>query len=224
MELFSFNDPKYASQLEFSLDAPKVKQQALLQMNQVEGFCSESKACVLVDMILKQKPEIVVEIGVWGGKSLIPMASAVSANRKGVVYGIDPWSNEESLVGVTSDANKSYWSLANHEAVLQSLIQKIGEFGLMPWVRLIRATSEKAPPISDIDLLHIDGNHSDETSYLDVTKWGPLVKRGGFIVFDDIGWFENGVPTNARAVEWLDTHCEKVCEFSDSCTWGIWKK
>lgn len=224
MELISQGALENASQLEFTLDASKVKHQAIWRMNQVEGFCSESKACVLVDLVLKKKPEIIVEIGVWGGKSLIPMASALAANRKGMIYGIDPWSNAESLVGVSSEANKSYWTWADHEAVFLNLVQKLGEFGLFPWVTLIRATSENASPISDIDLLHIDGNHSDETSYLDVTKWGPLVKKGGFIVFDDIGWFENGVFTNARAVEWLDTHCEKVCEFKDSCTWGIWKK
>jgi hypothetical protein len=74
-------------------------------------------------------------------------------------------------------------------------------------------------------MLHIDGNHSDETSYIDVTKWVPFVKQGGLIIYDDITWSENGVTASqARAVAWLDEHCIKLAEFSDVCVWGIWLK
>jgi len=62
------------------------------------------------------------------------------------------------------------------------------------------------------------------TSYLDVTKWVPLVKSGGWIIFDDITWYENGQFTNARAVDWLNAHCKKFAEFQDNCVWGIWVK
>ena len=78
--------------------------------------------------------------------------------------------------------------------------------------------------IYNIDMLHIDGNHSEKTSFYDVTKWAPQVTSGGFIIFDDINWCENGTLTTGRAVQWLDEHCIKVGEFSDSCVWGIWVK
>jgi hypothetical protein len=91
-------------------------------------------------------------------------------------------------------------------------------------IKLIRGTSLEVQPIFDIDILHIDGNHSDVTSYIDVTKWVPLVKSGGWIIFDDMTWYENGKFTNARAVEWLDTHCKKIAEFQDNCVWGVWVK
>lgn len=215
-----------SSHIEYHLpiDIASVKHRALVCMNQVEGFCSESKASVLVHLILENKPQKIVEIGVWGGKSLLPMAYALSALDCGVIYGIDPWSRDESLVGMVSDANKSYWTWADHGAVLEGLIRKINEFNLGPWVELIRNTSAGADPIYDIDMLHIDGNHSDVTSFIDVTKWLPFVKKGGWVIFDDIGWYEEGIFTNARAVEWLNTYCEKVAEFKDDCRWGIWRK
>ena len=75
-----------------------------------------------------------------------------------------------------------------------------------------------------IDILHIDGNHSEQASYLDVTKWVPLVRSGGWIFFDDMTWFENGVFTTARAVEWLNANCYKLAECTDVCTWGVWIK
>jgi hypothetical protein len=61
-------------------------------------------------------------------------------------------------------------------------------------------------------------------SYLDVTKWAPLVKSGGYIILDDMTWCEKGVFTTARACEWLDANCMKFTEFTDTCKWGVWVK
>lgn len=208
-------EPKYAA---------KIKQEALNAMAQVEGWCSQEKGSILIDLVYKVKPAVVVEIGVWGGRSLVPMAFALKANHKGMIYGIDPWSNEASIESVMNDANKAYWGVVDHEAVFFRLVQKIGDFNLQNQVVLIPATSEEAEPILNIDILHIDGNHSEKTSYFDVTKWVPLVKKGGWIIFDDMTWYENGVFTTAKAVEWLDKNCIKIAEFKDACVWGIWVK
>ena len=201
-----------------------LKHTAFNYMDQLDGWCSYNKAAILIDLIALAKPEVVVEIGVWGGKSLVPMACALKANKKGRVYGIDPWNPIESLQHIMDGSNINYWSRADHEAVLNHLVDKIGKFQLGDHVELIRATSAMADEIPGIDILHIDGNHSDPTTYLDVTKWVPLVKKGGWIIFDDMTWFENGVYTAARAVEWLDEHCVRFAQFSENCDWGIWYK
>lgn len=193
-------------------------------MKQLHGWCSFEKADFLVDIITKSKPNLVLEIGVWGGKSLIPMARAVAENGQGIVFGIDPWQSQASVEHVMEEANRNFWEHANHEWVYQDLLAKLELFNLQAHVRLIRNTSEGAAPFGGIDLLHIDGNHSDPTSYLDVTKWVPFVNSGGWIIFDDMRWFENGVFTTARASHWLDTHCHKIAEFTDICTWGVWIK
>lgn len=200
--------------------ADEVKKEAHRLMNQLEGWCSHQKASILIDLVLKSKPSVIVEIGVYGGKSLVPMAHALKYNQKGKIFGIDPWDSTASLEGVNHPDNIAYWSWVDHEKLMRDLIFKIGEFGLTNQIELIRNTSLKTPPIADIDILHIDGNHSDITSYIDVTKWGPLVKSGGWIIFDDMTWYENGVYTNARAINWLDTHCIKFAQFKDNCDWG----
>jgi cephalosporin hydroxylase len=205
-------------------EAPQIKREAFAYMRQLEGWCSEAKAAILIDLILKVRPSVVLEIGVYGGKSLVPMAHAMRANGKGIIYGIDPWDKEASLEEVANESNKAYWAWVDHEAIMNGLISKIDEFKLNKEIKLIRNTSEGTPPIPDIDILHVDGNHSDKTSYFDVTKWVPLVKSGGWIIFDDMTWYENGTYTTARAVEWLNAHCIKLAQFSDNCDWGIWKK
>ncbi len=201
-----------------------VKQQVFEYMTELHGWCSPEKAGFLIDLIAKIKPQVIVEIGVWGGKSLIPMARALKENKQGIIFGIDPWASDESVQWIMEEANRNFWNNANHEWVYQHLIQKIAKFDLQNQVQLIRSTSEGAAPIQGIDILHVDGNHSDPTSYLDVTKWVPLMNSGGWIIFDDMRWFENGMYTTARAGEWLDANCYKLAEFTDVCTWGVWIK
>ncbi len=219
------NPPPPESAIEKVVEpAERVKARAVQYMEHVIGWCSPTKADVLMDIILRHKPQTVVEIGVFGGHSVIPMAAALKANGSGMLHGIDPWDNDASLEGVMNPSNEYYWSTINLEAVLQNLIDRIDEFGLGDHISLYRCKSIDAPLIENIDLIHIDGNHSDVTSYVDVTKWVPLMKSGSWIVFDDMTWYENGVFTTARAVEWLNAHCYKLAEFKDNSVWGIWIK
>ena len=201
-----------------------IQKQAIAMMQQCDGWCSEQKGAFLVSLIMKTKPQTVVEIGVFGGKSLVPMACALQANQKGIVYGIDPWDSTESVKGLQQVEHVDYWDKVNHQTVKQKLIDNIRNFSLDSQIILIQSTSENASPISDIDVLHIDGNHSEHASYLDVTKWAPLVNRGGYIILDDMTWCDNGEYTTARTCEWLDMHCKKVTEFTDNCKWGVWIK
>jgi predicted O-methyltransferase YrrM len=201
-----------------------VKNSAYWYMDQIYGWCSHSKASILIDIIQRISPQKIVEIGVWGGKSLVPMAYALKNQGSGKIYGIDPWDSNESIQGVQNEANRAYWGQVDHEAVFQSLLVNLDRFDLNGYVELIRNSSANADPIEGIDLLHIDGNHSDITSYIDVTKWVPLVNPGGWIVVDDISWYENGAFTQAESVKWLNEHCHKMAEIVDVCTWGIWVK
>ena len=218
---------KPAYHLEFDISqnsVTRLKQQALEFKSQLTGWCSERKACILIDLILKSKAKKIVEIGVYGGQSLVPMACALKALGQGVVYGIDPWDNVAALERVMNADNKNYWATVPLSQIMQDLIQKIPEFNLENQIVLIKNTSAETPPIEEIDILHIDGNHSEVTSFPDVLKWVPLVKSGGYIIFDDMTWYENGTFTTAKAVEWLNTHCIKFAEFRDNCDWGIWIK
>lgn len=204
--------------------AKPVKLEAFDYMKFLTGWCSQSKASILIDIVLKARPDKIVEIGVWGGKSLIPMACALRTNGKGKIYGIDPWDSNASIEWVKEEVSRDWWGQQDHEKILQDLIDKISLFNLEDYIDLIRTSSETADPIQDIDILHIDGNHSEETSYLDVTKWVPLVKSGGWIILDDMTWTEKGINTTGKAAAWLDEHCNKIAELKDQCVWGIWVK
>lgn len=195
----------------------KSKTDAFAMMDQLEGWCSKLKASMLMDLIFTYKPKVVVEVGVFGGKSFIPMAQALGLTG-GMIYGIDPWKNAESAVGM-EDENFEYWEKLDHEMILNGFLKKINEFKLENQISIIRATSADAEPIQNIDLIHIDGNHSEETSYFDVLKWVPLVRSGGIIIFDDLDW-----DTTQKAVAWLDENCTRITQVQDINIWGIWVK
>jgi predicted O-methyltransferase YrrM len=189
-------------------------------MHQLDGWCSDFKASTLMDLVFFLHPRTIVEIGVFGGKSLVPMAFAMKAiNEGGMVYGIDPWScaaSAEGQIGV----DKDYWGSLDHDAILARLQSKITDFQLHNHITLVRATSEEAAPIPNIDILHIDGNHSDDASYFDTIKWVSLVRTGGMIVFDDITW-----STIDRATKWLNENCIQLVTIQDEAnSWGVWIK
>lgn len=196
----------------------QVKYIAFSYMEQLEGWCTKNKASILIDLVFMTRPDTIVEIGVWGGKSLVPMAYSLKALRNGRIYGVDPWNSVESADGMEG-VNYDWWRSVDHEKILQGLQIKITEFGLQEQIELIRSTSEEAPVIPNIDMLHIDGNHSEKASNLDVRKWVPLVRTGGIIIFDDVTW-----GTNASAVQWLDENCIKLAEFHEDNDWAIWIK
>lgn len=193
-------------------------------MDQIYGWCSHSKASILIDIIQKSKPKKIVEIGVWGGKSLVPMAYTLKTLGKGKIYGIDPWDNVASIQGSQNEANTAFWGTVDHEGTYRNLERLIRLFQLEEHAELVRSTSADAPLIDEIDILHIDGNHTEEASYLDVTKWAPHVKSGGWIILDDMTWFENGAFTQARSIEWLNSHCNQLAVMHEDCDWGIWVK
>lgn len=196
----------------------EVRWQALFSMSSLEGWCSPYKASVLMELVFMVKPKVIVEIGVFGGKSLVPMAYALRVIGAGKVYGIDPWDTQESIKGMEG-INKDWWGSIDHQGILNGLVQKIGQFGLNNQIELLRTTSANAAPIRDIGILHLDGNHSEESAFFDVVKWVPLIKKGGLVVFDDLDWQGTG-----KAVEWLDANCIKLAEIKGENVWGIWVK
>lgn len=213
---------EYAIKANNGVDSQKkFKQTAIYAMRQLHGWCSEYKASTLMDLVWLTRPTTIVEIGVFGGKSLVPMAFAVKASGvdKGMVYGIDPWSPMASAEG-QDGSNAEYWMTLDHDAILKHLEEKISLFNLSNHMTLVRATSESAAPIENIDILHIDGNHSNDASYYDICKWGPLVRKGGMVIFDDITW-----STIDKALSYLDEHYVKFLIVEDEGnSWGVWIK
>ena len=187
----------------------------------IQGWCTLEKASKLANLIIENKLEICVEIGVFGGSSLIPQAMALKNNGKGMIYGIDPWNNDCALEEMIHDDHKKWWSELNLEDVYNHCSSNIESFGLSQFCTLIRSKSENVVDKfedNSIDLLHIDGNHSEVLSYKDATLYLPKVKTGGYIMFDDIWWSEvDNYVTTRKAIVYLLEYCDRVDVINNDC-------
>lgn len=157
-----------------------------------DGWCTADKACTLASMVIALRPTFTVEIGVFGGRSFIPMALAHKVVFHGTAIGIDPWTKEASVESQTTPGDMDYWAHIDHEAVYQRFMALVHKYDLNPVVKILRGKSEQFGPPPHIDLLHIDGAH-DDRSVADVLRYAPAVSLGKLCVLDDLQWSGGGV-------------------------------
>jgi len=171
----------------------------LLKPDNPLGWCPDSKAHALAAIVLSLRPATTVEIGVFGGRSFLPMAMAHKALDHGLAIGIDPWDPSASVEGQVDPANVRWWSGLNHDMVYAHFVQHLRRLGLEKVTQILRFRSDEICVPEDIGLLHIDGNHGEQ-AYLDALRFAPNVRPGGFCVLDDLHWTGGAV---GRAAGWL---------------------
>jgi hypothetical protein len=170
----------------------EMKKRVCGALPQLYGWCTQEKALGFIDLVLAIKPEVCVEIGVFGGRSLLPVASALKFLGNGLVIGIDPWSKDEitsHFDPVKDQAHLIWWSKVNLEQVYHSYLNMISQHQLEDYVITLRTSSEHAvSALGPIDILYIDGNHSESVSNRDVQLYLPKVRAGGYIWLNDSLW------------------------------------
>lgn len=175
----------------------------LKNINHLEGWCTTEKAEHLAQIILDRRPHLIVEIGVFGGRSAIAMGMACQEAGCGEVIGIDPWTAAAAVEGGTSPENDAWWSKLDYEKIYLGAVGATHALGVDDVVRFERThDTVMLGEFLDgsIDLLHYDGNHSEAVSTRTVRDWAPKVRQGGCLVMDDTHW-----ATQSRAVELLTT-------------------
>lgn len=179
----------------------------------VEGWCTPDKACHIAEVIIENDFEQFVEIGVFAGKSLIAASYALKHLGRGVAWGIDLWSNDAALEHMTDGEYVESWSRKNLEKVYVDFVEAVIEHELTKQCRWIRERSEVAVRMfedASLDMIHIDGNHSEEMSSLDVRLWLPKVRPSGIVLMDDTDEIE--WPSTRKAVGMLKEGCDLIAE------------
>jgi predicted O-methyltransferase YrrM len=175
------------------------------------GWCTREKALCLVRTILQERPQVCVEIGIFGGRSLIPCAAALQHIGSGVIYGVEAWSPQVAVAHATNQVNDDWWSKIDFTRIKHDFLQFVVDTSLAAQVRIIEVASERAATLFDqIDFLHIDGSHSIVNAADDVIRYATKVRRGGIVVFDDINW-----QSTAPARELLGALCETITILKD---------
>lgn len=163
------------------------------------GWCSIEKATALASTVIALRPAITVEIGVFAGKSLIPMAMAHKHVNFGRIIGIDPWSNVESAKNETKE-NADWWGALDHNRIYTDFMAALNRLGLNGVCEIIRSPSDQVTPPPVIDLLHIDGSHTEQ-AVRDARRYAANVRLGGMCFMDDISWEQGGVLKAVHEIE-----------------------
>lgn len=124
----------------------------------------------LRSIIRRHVPEVIVEIGSSSGASTSAMAEQVRDLGRGFIYAIDLF----SMSRPSPHLAPGYWRLFDTVmAPHQGLFEKIeADSTTLPWDR-------------PIDLLFIDGDHSDAGVTKDLVKYTPFLRPGGHVLLHD---------------------------------------
>lgn len=160
----------------------------------------------MCELVLETKPDICVEIGVFAGRSLLAQAFGLRENGKGKIYGIDYWKLDTAIEG-ENHLNKEWWTKKLDLELMHRLtMQAIWGHHLDSIATIIRAPSQHVHHLfPQIDILNIDGCHSEVASCRDVENYVPRVKSGGYIYMDDCDW-----PSTQKAQQLIEAQCKTV--------------
>lgn len=186
----------------------------------LQGWCTKEKAERLFQLIKETDSQLTVELGVFGGKSLIPMGVAHREKGSGVVIGIDAWKAAVSIQGTNSPLNDEYWKTVDYSLVWKSCNDAIIVNQIFDYCTTLKIASQQAFALFDknsIDVLHQDSGHNIETITDELKLWSPLIKKGGLWIIDDCNWVE-AVEGYAKLPEYGFELME------DYTTWQVWKK
>lgn len=172
----------------------------------LEGWCSDYKTWLMYHLVREARPKVAVEIGIYGGRSIVPMAQALKDNGAGTVIGIESWRPSTATHYVTGIANDFWWQYVDYQKLKITFFDFLGAHKLMRHVSIMEASSTTAfHSIDSIDFLHIDGNHSSFGAAHDVVNYFSKLKPGGIVVFDDINW-----PTTHAGLEIIMSAAELI--------------
>lgn len=190
------------------------------------SWCSEEKAKLLLELIAITRPAVCVEIGAFSGSSTLPILAGLQYQQSGKAFVIDAWSNSEAVLGLPAhDPNTIWWKSLPMQQIKNQFLAMITRWGFTPYCHLLPTTSQAASAqVSNINLLHLDGNFSEAGALQDSQLYVPKVVPGGYILISNALVMIDGKATKMKALWPLFEHCDIICELDQGNTLLFRKK
>lgn len=196
------------------------------EITSLPGWCTPFKAKRIMHCaagVAERGGGRAVELGVYGGRSLVALALGLKLFGRGCIDGIDSWSKEDCLEGEQSDVDKKLWGQdTDYEALVRHTLDGVKRFGVEEFARVVRKrTSEALSDYEDgsIDLMHLDSNHSELVSCRDVTAWLPKMAAQSVWISDDTNW-----PSMQRALAILEAAGFRRIETGPDNFWAVYAR
>ncbi len=199
------------------------KERSISVSSNIPGWCSREKAQFLMNFIKENKVTSCIEIGVFGGASLFPIARSLQYTGSGIVYAIDAWDPKESVRGLTpNNPNYSWWNEIDYDFFYQQTLSLIKQNDLHRYCQVIKLPSQKAVNLfadGTIDFIHFDGNHHEQCVFEDLIAYFPKICDGGYILLNDANWY--GMK---QALVFLLERAETISPFLPSAPYVLFRK
>lgn len=177
----------------------------LVQAETIHGECAREKILAICGVVPSAPRGDLVEIGALFGKSSYVLNRVGSYFDIGATLCVDPWNLGLS---VQTDAPEHIQKASggwDWDVVYAGFLVAMLGCTAPPFNYLRRPSAEAnahyrahrsvaspefgdTPLAGSIAVLHLDGNHDEAAVAEDFALWGPLVKPGGWIIFDDYAW------------------------------------
>lgn len=141
----------------------------------------------LMETIRELKPQLIVEVGVWKGASVLHMAEELRRHSiAGVILAVDTWLGSfEHWVG------DERLPLHNGRSMLyDTFMHNVVAAGLQDWIVPLPLDSVNAAMACRVlevqpDMVHLDGAHDERSVATDLGMWWSLLRDGGVMIIDD---------------------------------------
>jgi predicted O-methyltransferase YrrM len=192
----------------------------------IDGWCSAEKAMDFIDLVMEVKPKVYVEIGVFAGKSVFPVASALKYLGEGVIFCIDPWDKMECMKYLTLKMDQPHliwWGKVPFDKLHSAFLNNVKRYGLGEQCITIKSSAQNAVSQIDgsIDILYIDANYSEQLGLEIAQLYLPKVRSGGYI------WLNDALSEKVQAAtEFLLESCDhvKFIDYSNDSPCKLFKK
>jgi hypothetical protein len=164
------------------------------------------------DLVAILKPRLLVELGVDRGESYFAFCQSALENQSGTrCFGIDTWRGDEHAGGYdeTTFAQVSVHNRENYSAFSTLLPSAFDD-----------ALPQFEP--ESIDVLHLDGLHTETAVRHDVESWLPRIRSGGIFLLHDVAVRAKGFGVwkvweelQEKSRSWI---------FHDGPGLGVWQK
>ena len=131
--------------------------------------------------------QVIVEIGVYKGRTACWLAAGAQAGNGAHVYGVDPWGMAgQDAYDNTPGKRRRYTNQAN----MGRAIEAVRRCGLQGRVTLMQGFSTQVAAhqwheAQPIGLHYIDGDHREAAAYNDFTAWAVHMAADAVVCWDD---------------------------------------
>ena len=164
------------------------------------------------DLIATLRPKVLVELGTDRGESYFSFCQSVAENQTGTrCFAVDTWQGDEQSGGCDET---TFGEVQQHNA------QHYAAFSTLLRMRFDEAVDRFEP--ARIDLLHLDGLHTEEAVRHDIETWLPKLRPGGILLMHDISVRDRGFGV-WKVWEQLQ-HRGRAYAFTGGPGLGVWEK